>query len=214
MSAPVVRWFRPWALAGAAAVTASVVGLEGSPAALNSDTAAKGNATDCADPVCGSKSSALRNALFGDTHGDSREAHSSSNRSGVDDDEKSALSNTLSECPVDREELGRHTWALLHTMASYFPESPSDADREHARGFIRGLAHLYPCSHCAEDFRDAVAKSPPRLDSRSEFNAWVCEQHNTVNEKLGKPAFPCTPETLTKRWRLGEAHCNFEQDLR
>ena len=215
MSARVARWFRPWALAGAAAVTATIVGLEGAPAALNSDTAAQKSATDCADPVCGSKSSALRKALFAGTGSESRGAKPASAPSLPVDDQDGASSASLGECPVDRDELGRHTWALLHTMASYFPEQPSDTDREHARSFIRGLAHLYPCSHCAEDFREAVAKSPPRVESRSEFHGWVCEQHNTVNEKLGKPAFPCTPETLAERWRLGGAHCNFvaeEQD--
>jgi hypothetical protein len=29
----------------------------------------------------------------------------------------------------------------------------------------------------------------------------MCEQHNQVNEKLGKPLFPCDLAVLDERWR-------------
>jgi mitochondrial FAD-linked sulfhydryl oxidase len=92
-------------------------------------------------------------------------------------------------------------------MAAYYPEAPSAAQQRHAQGFVAGLAQLYPCTHCAGDFQEAVAASPPAVGSRAAFSKWACEQHNTVNEKLGKPAFPCAMETLMARWRTGSAHC-------
>jgi FAD-linked sulfhydryl oxidase len=30
---------------------------------------------------------------------------------------------------------------------------------------------------------------------------WLCEQHNLVNEKLGKELFMCDMKTLDERWR-------------
>ena len=30
---------------------------------------------------------------------------------------------------------------------------------------------------------------------------WLCEQHNLVNEKLGKDLFKCDMNTLDERWR-------------
>ena len=173
---------------------AGAAGLAAATGTANAaGTQAKSNPADCADPVCGSKSDALRKSLFGGAAGPSR-------------------GPTLSaECPVDREQLGQHTWALLHTVAAYFPEQPSDADCEHARRLVHGLAQLYPCAHCAEDFREEVAKSPPRVESRAAFCTWVCEQHNLVNAKLGKPAFVCDQKLLAERWRVGGAHCDVER---
>ena len=49
---------------------------------------------------------------------------------------------------------------------------------------------------CALDFREKIAEVPPRLESRKEFALWMCEQHNLVNEKLGKKKFNCTIRRL------------------
>ncbi len=94
---------------------------------------------DCANPVCGSKLELFSKAL---------RASSSS---------ASAAEEAPRACPVDRDELGRATWALLHTTAAYFPETPSAADRAGAADLVRGLAASYPCEHCRADFRVAVA---------------------------------------------------------
>jgi hypothetical protein len=46
-----------------------------------------------------------------------------------------------------------------------------------------------------------------RVFTREEFAVWVCEQHNAVNEKIGKPTHPCRIELLDRRWRTGSAAC-------
>ena len=51
-----------------------------------------------------------------------------------------------------------------------------------------------------------------RVESREALAVWVCEQHNTVNAKLGKPAFPCTFAALDRRWRTGAPGCFAEGD--
>ena len=33
--------------------------------------------------------------------------------------------------------------------------------------------------------------SPPRVGSRSELSVWLCQVHNRINEKLGKPVYSC-----------------------
>ena len=111
------------------------------------------------------------------------------------------------ECPLDREDLGHSTWGLLHTVAAYYPDAPGAEDVRRAGELVAGLAHLYPCTHCREDFRAEVARAPPRLQSRESFALWVCEQHNAVNEKLGKPAFRCSIKALDERWRKGSKAC-------
>jgi len=36
----------------------------------------------------------------------------------------------------------------------------------------------------------------------------MCQQHNLVNEKIGKQSFPCEMAKLDARWRDGGARCN------
>eukprot|EP00466_Bigelowiella_natans_P008542 jgi/Bigna1/57894/fgenesh1_pm.35_\ len=55
-----------------------------------------------------------------------------------------------SGCPLNRKELGRSTWALLHTMAAYYPENPSKIQQQEMEQFMRLAAKLYPCGYCAD----------------------------------------------------------------
>jgi FAD-linked sulfhydryl oxidase len=105
------------------------------------------------------------------------------------------------ECPLDREQLGRSTWGLLHTIASKYPLRPTQNDKTEMREFIRIFGNLYPCSYCAEEFRKDLEKMPPRLDSREDLADWFCQIHNRVNEKLNKPIFDCS--RVDERWRTG-----------
>ena len=110
-------------------------------------------------------------------------------------------------CPLDINALGDATWGMLHSTAAYYPENPTPQEQSLAAGLIHGIAGLYPCTHCRKDFQACVKEAPPRVENRRAFAVWVCEQHNAVNEKLGKPLFPCDIAMLDKRWRKGEARC-------
>ncbi|RLN57915.1 hypothetical protein BBJ29_002246 [Phytophthora kernoviae] len=115
------------------------------------------------------------------------------------------------ECPVNRETLGNATWALLHTMGLAYPDKPSPEYQAKARTFMETLALLYPCGYCAEDFQKEVAKNPPRVNSRTTFSLWLCEQHNLVSIKLDKPTFECTMANLEERWWTGKPGCQSEK---
>uniref|UniRef100_A0A7S2SBP5 Sulfhydryl oxidase n=1 Tax=Rhizochromulina marina TaxID=1034831 RepID=A0A7S2SBP5_9STRA len=144
---------------------------------------------DCERPSCQTMKSLFKDAL-------------KANRSG------GKVPATPVECPLRSEELGRSTWGFLHSAAAWYPEQPSDSEKQAARNLVSSIAALYPCSYCAADFRVDTAQSPPRVNSRTEFAAWLCEQHNKVNAKLGKPIFDCALNSLDKRWRIGPDECN------
>lgn len=101
---------------------------------------------NCKNPVCSDQMRAFQLAT-----GAVQESSSNASASSV----------SLKDCPLDRSELGEKTWSLLHTMAAYYPENPSQEQEEAAANFIRALALLYPCKHCAEDFQQEVEKNPP-----------------------------------------------------
>lgn len=47
----------------------------------------------------------------------------------------------------------------------------------------------------------SIKKNPPKTKSKDELAKWLCERHNTVNVKLGKPVFDC--RKVHERWRDG-----------
>ncbi|KAL2262334.1 hypothetical protein VTK26DRAFT_1676 [Humicola hyalothermophila] len=105
------------------------------------------------------------------------------------------------DCPPDVEALGRSTWTLLHSIAATYPPAPTPAEQSDLKSFMRLFSKLYPCWVCAEDFQKYIEKQDVKAGSRSEFGNWLCEAHNEVNRKLGKPVFDCSK--WEERWRTG-----------
>ncbi|KAF8572014.1 hypothetical protein P879_01216 [Paragonimus westermani] len=112
------------------------------------------------------------------------------------------------DCPLDKPELGRAAWSVLHTMAAYYPAAPTPAQQQGMSNFLKGFADFYPCVPCAVDLRRNMSKFPPKLDSRDALSGWLCMQHNLVNQKIHKPIFDCS--RVLERWRYGwkNGSCN------
>jgi len=105
------------------------------------------------------------------------------------------------DCPLDTEQLGRSTWSFLHTMAAYYPEKPTETQKQDMRNFIDLFAKFYPCYHCAADLQENVKAVKPDVRSCYTLSNWFCVQHNIVNRKLSKPEFDCSK--VMERWRDG-----------
>ncbi|KAF4324221.1 hypothetical protein BBO99_00000061 [Phytophthora kernoviae] len=147
------------------------------------------NDPNCVEPACASKMDFFKSSM------------------GKKAKKAAAQPKAVDDCPLNREELGKSTWGLLHSMGIYYPDKPSPEYQAKARTFVEALALMYPCVHCADDFQKEIAKSPPRVESRTTFSMWLCEQHNIVNRKIHKPVFDCTMEKLEERWRKGKPSC-------
>ena len=145
---------------------------------------------DCDRPACDDTKSALSAAL--QRVGEARVASSKN---------KSTKQSTYTACPPTREEIGTSTWSLLHSMAAWYPTSPTAKDQQFMSGFMQALARFYPCTWCATDFQSNIELNPPKTESRDDLCIWLCEQHNLVNQKLGKPLFQCSIDKLDERWR-------------
>ena len=147
-----------------------------------------GGGGDCDRPACDDTKSALSAAL--QRVGEARVASKNSTKQ-----------STYTECPPTREEIGSSTWSLLHSMAAWYPTSPTAKDQQLMSGFMQALARFYPCTWCATDFQQNIELNPPKTESRDDLCIWLCEQHNVVNQKLGKPLFQCSIDKLDERWR-------------
>ncbi|KAI5190049.1 mitochondrial FAD-linked sulfhydryl oxidase [Nematocida minor] len=100
-----------------------------------------------------------------------------------------------------RAELGRGTWALIHTIAAKYPPYASREHQSNLIKFIDLLTKLFPCEECRGHFKSLVDSFPPKVSSREEFGLWTCQAHNIVNKRLGKREFDCT--RLDDRWDCG-----------
>ncbi|CDU22972.1 related to ERV1-mitochondrial biogenesis and regulation of cell cycle [Sporisorium scitamineum] len=135
----------------------------------------------------------------------------------------SSTSETTTACPPDGEELGRSAWVFLHSAAAYFPEDPTAQQQSSMLALFRALPHVYPCHSCAkalgEEYRrqdkeggweDRSLRLAEAVRSGPSLRKWLCGIHNEVNQRLGKPRFPCTETKLSERWLEGPADgsCN------
>ncbi|KAG2385492.1 hypothetical protein C9374_003307 [Naegleria lovaniensis] len=98
-----------------------------------------------------------------------------------------------------QDNLGASTWAFMHTVAAQYPKKPSPIQQHHIKQLFVRIAEFYPCRWCAKDFADSIKKHPIRAESREALSIWLCERHNEVNEKIGKPIVPDC-KTAWKRW--------------
>ncbi|KAM0684389.1 hypothetical protein MDAP_000157 [Mitosporidium daphniae] len=122
----------------------------------------------------------LKPIEFEDSEEHHTEVHSSSKRSG-------------------KEILGTATWTFLHRFAGMYPANPDEKYQECVRLFLNTLPHIYPCEECAVGMRAFFDCHPPETESMEKFGAWLCEIHNLVNEKLGKPQYDCA--NWMDQWR-------------
>lgn len=106
-------------------------------------------------------------------------------------------------CPPDVEQLGRATWTFLHTTAAYYPDHPAPTQRTRMLGLLFALPVLYPCTWCATHLGEEMRSIPPDVSTREGLSRWLCEQHNRVNERLGKPLFDCSLKRTDERWKDG-----------
>ena len=101
---------------------------------------------------------------------------------------------------TDEVQYGRRVWQLLHSMAAYYPEEPSEVHQKAAKDFVNifmkdGIEYPEWGDKFMKDSKGEVDVS-----SRENFSVWVCLRHNDVNKRLGKPEFSCHYPDLIERW--------------
>ena len=92
---------------------------------------------------------------------------------------------------LTKQEIGRKTWALLHSMAATYPNEPTEEDKNQITKFMYGLANNFPCKICGSHLLRMLQKEGVKADSREELVHYICKIHNIVNKVLNKPQFDC-----------------------
>jgi FAD-linked sulfhydryl oxidase len=108
-----------------------------------------------------------------------------------------ALGAVTSSAPSG-EAIGNSGWTILHTTTMVYPDNPTDEQQENMANFFKYFAIVYPCTICSTHFQKELAEDPPKTESRQELTQWLCRVHNRVNQRLGRPDFPCAQ--IYARW--------------
>jgi hypothetical protein len=92
-------------------------------------------------------------------------------------------------------------WMTLHSVASCYPESPSQAERNLMSSWLDMFRDTITCPHCRDHFTSMLAiyraMFPNMLQSRQEFCLFTFRAHNAVNRRLNKPMYATVEECLT-----------------
>ena len=84
---------------------------------------------------------------------------------------------------IDKENLGRSTWMLLHEIVKHADKT--EENEQIFISFMDSLTALYPCEECRQHMKINI--NDPQL---SEL--WMCSFHNVVNTQLNKPLYNCS----------------------
>jgi hypothetical protein len=93
--------------------------------------------------------------------------------------------------PKPKEQIGPAIWNTLHEIASLYPDNPTRIDRMETKNIIKGIVNRgMPCKECVDDANQRFKN----LDytNRKTLYQSLCETHNDVNRKLGKPVVDCS----------------------
>jgi len=114
------------------------------------------------------------------------------------------ISSAYATCSCARgkriEELGRHSWDLIHSISANYPENPDYYDKFTTYQFIQTIASYYPCTMCRNHFNQNLNKYGIHLNNRTDMSHWTCFLHNKVNEMKNKPFFDC--ESVIDKYTL------------
>src|SRR5215831_14707163 len=94
--------------------------------------------------------------------------------------------------PITKEEYGSSLWKILHSYTANLPEKVSSNDRRNFKHTVLDLVDKYPCSDCKDHALSYLKAHKPKSNTRQDYFNFLCEFHNEVNQKTGKPTQDCS----------------------
>lgn len=82
-------------------------------------------------------------------------------------------------------------WMTLHSVATCYPESPSQSERDLMYSWLDMFRDTITCPYCRDHFAAMLSayrsSFPGMLNSRQQFALFSFRAHNAVNRRLRKP---------------------------
>jgi len=100
-------------------------------------------------------------------------------------------------------------WYVIHSLPLYI-KTYDQRTRSEIVGFLYDVALTHPCSVCSGHFMQYQKDNPWTGNSLAELVFWLCNFHNNLNTKLGKPWFDC--KKYAERWGIQLASIPIVED--
>jgi hypothetical protein len=84
---------------------------------------------------------------------------------------------------------GPISWDVMLLCALAYGNTPSEDDRKNMSDFIRGLAHVLPCSGCSNHAVEYIRNHIPDVSSSEALVVYIVTFHNAVNIQSGKRVY-------------------------
>ena len=92
-------------------------------------------------------------------------------------------------------------WMTLHSVATSYPETPTQSERELMYSWLDMFRDTITCPHCRDHFTAMLqtyrSSFPSMLNSRQDFSVFTFRAHNAVNRRLKKPIQGTLEECMT-----------------
>lgn len=85
---------------------------------------------------------------------------------------------------------GSSAWKFLHSVASSYPEYPTNQIKQETKYFFTLLGSVLPCPSCRLNYQKHLIKFPISDDvlySNKTLSKWLINIHNEVNKITKKP---------------------------
>lgn len=93
-------------------------------------------------------------------------------------------------------------WITLHSVATLYPENPTQAERDLVSSWLEMFRDTITCAHCKSHFGTVLQTYqklfPNMMASRQEFAMFTFRVHNAVNRRLNKPVQMTLGECMEK----------------
>ena len=104
---------------------------------------------------------------------------------------------------------GPKGWGFIHAASFGYPDDPTEADRQSAYHFVRGIAGMLPCTICRQHFAELCAAidgpAHPVFRSRDALARFFVDCHNDVNRRLDKTEYRF--EAIAARYLASSSKC-------
>jgi FAD-linked sulfhydryl oxidase len=97
------------------------------------------------------------------------------------------INMTPQRFPNDPKIWGPHAWIFIHTIASQYPERPTQQEKQRYKMFFVNLPWVLPCVQCGINMMNYIEQNytsfNKAFESRQALFDWTVGFHNHVNSQ-------------------------------